>query len=548
MRKTLLIGVLTTVTAAAQLPPPPPRFPEPVPGKPAPFDPNTIREALPLDPIILPGRETPAAPTAPLRPEQAVELALQLQPDVRVARGRLLSAEGSTQVQRSRLLPNIGGTSSYERTSVAGPGNTTIGTGTGTGTGTAPGTPSGNIRTQDRLSNSLGISQLLFDFGHTRDLVREADLRRQAAAALVLVTENDVALLVKERFYTALQTRRLVVVAEGDVANRREQLRLARALYQAGGISPGDVVRAQTTVSNAVFGLNNARRNMETARQDLAQAMGLPPLTPLTLVDVAEPDLPEKDIDRLTASAAERRPDLLVAERNVAASLAGLDAARTTNYPALSTFAGITYSGLTNGVQYPSFNLQLALDFNLYDGGQRAGATKIAEGTLEGDRAELTRTQLAVEREVTGVYMELLTAERNVDAAGAAVDSARQGVRIAFGRYQAALGTLTDVLDTQNQLVAAQTNYANALLQLDLARSRMRHALAAPLEEGYFSQEPGTLQSPGAEFPRGVPLPVAVPSSGPTAAPAAPAEATPNATPGLPAPPPGWTTSPNPRR
>lgn len=53
---------------------------------------------------------------------------------------------------------------------------------------------------------------------------------------------------------------------------------------------------------------------------------------------------------------------------------------------------------------------------------------------------------------------QLITAERNVEAAQRAVDSAREGVRIAVGRYQAAL---------------------------DLARSRLRHSVAEPFGEGY---------------------------------------------------------------
>jgi hypothetical protein len=55
------------------------------------------------------------------------------------------------------------------------------------------------------------------------------------------------------------------------------------------------------------------------------------------------------------------------------------------------------------------------------------------------------------------------------------------------GRYKAALGTVTDVFDAQNAVVSANTNYANSLAKLDLARARLRHALADPFGEGYFA-------------------------------------------------------------
>lgn len=75
-------------------------------------------------------------------------------------------------------------------------------------------------------------------------------------------------------------------------------------------------------------------------------------------------------------------------------------------------------------------------------------------------QADLKRTQLVVERDVSGALAQLITAERNVAAAQAGVDSAREGVRTAQGRYQVALGTLTDVLDAQSSLVTARNNLA----------------------------------------------------------------------------------------
>lgn len=461
------------------LPPPPVLTPETDTGKGRPFDPDATREVAPQPDIQLPvAPAVPATPKGALSVQDAVKLAWQLQPDVRVARASLLQAEGTTQETRSRLLPTLSVQSQYTHRS------TTTDGGIATN-----GLPTTLINTVDTFSNTLGLNQLIFDFGHTRTLVRESDLRQQAAAAKVLQTENDIALTVKEDYFAVTQAERLLKVAQDDLTNRQEQLRLARALYQAGNMSPGDVVRAQTSVSNSVFSLNNARRSLQVARQNLAQILGLPARTELQLSDRGEPDVPNRDMESLSKSAAEKRPDLLVAQKNVDAGIAGVAAAHTTNYPALTGFAGVTYLGATNGVQYPAVTLQLALGFDIYDGGFRDGAVKIAEGVLAASRAELSRTELAVEREVSGEVLELLTAERNVVAAKAAVDSAKEGIRIAKGRYQAALGTLTDVFDTQSALVAAQTNLVNSYTDLSLARARLRHSLAAPFEENYGAGE-----------------------------------------------------------
>lgn len=496
MRNLLAAIMWCALAASAQVPveevtpvpPPPSLVPVPIPGQPAPFNPNQTREARPSPPLQIAPAGSQALEPLVLDLPSAVQMALRQQPDVLTARGQLRQAEGVVVQQRSALLPRLNLRSTFNRSSSPGGSNEGLDSTSLVSAGSGGTVVSSAGRSSDRLSTSLGLSQLLFDFGRTRNLVLQADLDRQAAAAAVLQAENDLALDVKERFYTLILARRRVQVREDDLAHRQDQLRLARALYEAGQLAPGDVVRAQTAVTNSVVSLNRVRQDEELARQDQAQALGLPPLTPLWIRESAEPDLPEKSVEYLMGKALERRPDMLVAQKNVEAGQAALGAAYALNRPALNVFTGITYQGDIDGVQRPTFTAQLQLDFDLYDGGARAGAVTSAEGALEVVQAQWRRTRLQVERDVSGSLAQLITAERNVAAAQAGVDSAREGVRIAQGRYQVALGTLTDVLDAQSSLVTAQDNLANGLSELDLARARLRHALASPFEEGYDVQ------------------------------------------------------------
>lgn len=466
----------------AQLPPPPPRVPQAIPGEPAPFNPNDTREATPMKPlrIELPGQ---SLSEQPLRLSELIQLAWDKQPDVIEARGVLRQREGAVVSQRSALLPTVSVNSTYSHVTTnsgSGGGGTVI-----VGNQVISGGSSGNSSTSDRLFHRIGFNQLLFDFGRTRNLIKQADLLQQASAASLLSTLNDVALNVKESFYNLTLAERLLEVGQDDLANRQQQLALARALYDAGEMAPGDVVRAQSAVTASVVSLNQAQLAVETARQQLLLSLGVSPLTQLQVVDEGEPDLPNKEVTYLLEQAGKKRPDLLAAERTVQARKAGLGAAFALNRPALSTFTGITYQGPLDGRQYPTLTAQLSLSFDLYDGGARAGAVTTAEGALQVAEAQYARTQNQVQGLVAKTLAQLLTAEQNVEAAKSGVESAREGVRIAEGRYRVALGSLTDVLDAQRAFVQARTDLANSLYALDLARARTRHVLASPLEEEF---------------------------------------------------------------
>jgi outer membrane protein TolC len=479
----LLLICIAAPLVAQELPPPPPEVPAAVPGEPPPFDPAGTHEATPMEPFdfMIPGPEQTT-----LTLFEAILLSWNNRPDVLQALGELRLREGNVVSERSALLPTINVRSNYSHVttnSAGGGGGSVI-----VGDQVIAGGGGGSSSTSDRLSHRIGYTQVLNDWGRSRNLIKQADLLRQASAASLLSTKNDAALDVKVQYYIFLQRAGLVLVAEDDLANRQQQLALAKALYEAGEMAPGDVVRAQSAVSASVVSLNQALLAQETARQDLLLSLGLSPLENVGLERFREPDLPNKNLEYLLEKAVQYRPDLLAAKRQVEARQAGVGAAYALNRPELSTFTGITYQGALDGVQFPTLTAQLSLAFDIYDGGARAGAVTSAEGALLVSQANLRRTELEVQRLVTQVLAQLLTAENNVEAAKAGVGSAREGVRIAEGRYRVALGSLTDVLDAQRASVQAQTDLVNSLNSLNIARARARHALAAPLEEDFLNR------------------------------------------------------------
>ena len=335
----VLLGLAVTAALVAmpvvaqELPPPPPDKPTAVPGEAPPFDPNRIHEAQPMPPlhITLPGVDPSASS---LNLFDAILLSWENQPDVLQALGELRVREGAVVSERSALLPTIDLRSSYSHittnTAGGGGGGGTVVVGdqvVGGGNG------GGSSSTTDRLSNRIGYNQVLMDWGRSRNLIKQADLLRQASAAALLSTKNDVALDVKESYYAFTQALGLELVAADDLANRQQQLALAKALYDAGEMAAGDVVRAQSAVTASVVSLNEARLRVETARQTLLLSLGLSPLVELEVESFQEPPLPDTELGYLLSKALEQRPDLLAAQRQVEARKAGVGAAYARGRP-----------------------------------------------------------------------------------------------------------------------------------------------------------------------------------------------------------------------
>lgn len=458
--------------------------PQPSPS-PTPYVPKVQQIDVP-PPIEMPGPtlDVPAAALEPLTAEEAARIALANHTDVVVATSALTAAEGRTQQVRAGLNPRLRLSGSYtdnllQEIHTSRPTTALTGATAGTQAGGAFGGAGGT----DSYSAAATASQLLYDFGYTRSLVRQAENLETAAGANLTRVQSDLVLAVKAAFYNYVQTSRMVDVAEQNLANQREHLEQARGRFQAGIGLPADVTRSETAVSQAIFNLTQARNDAANARVTLALAMGIDPRTPVQAAEGGEPAPDPYAGEVFFNQALDNRPELAQAQATIRAGRAGLDAAHSLNAPALTAALGYSRYGQAN-LSTDQVNLTLGLNFDVIDGGLRAGRVKEAQANLASSEAQLQLTRERVVAEVARAWLTLQTAQQRLAVSEAQVANAQETLRLATGRYNAGLGILLDVLDAQQALVTAETNRVNALTALNLARATLNHAIGHPLAGG----------------------------------------------------------------
>jgi outer membrane protein len=332
---------------------------------------------------------------------------------------------------------------------------------------------------QPGYTASAGLQQLLFDFNHTRDLVRQASQFERAAGANLTRVQQDLALQVKQAFYAYVQAESLVGVNENNVRNRQGHIDLAQARLRAGLGPPIDVVRAQTAQSEAVGTLESARNTASQARVDLALLMGIDPRTPIVAADSDEPEPATTDVNQLSDEAMKQRPEIAQVAAVLRAFEHGVSAASTLNAPALRASAVVVGRGQSLLPRNEFLTLGLGIQWDPFDGGRTAGRVREARASVETARADLNRMQQLVISDVSRAFLDLKTAEQRVTAADAGVANAQEAVRLAEGRYRAGLGLFLDVMDSQSALLAARTSRVNAQSSVDQARAALKRAVGA---------------------------------------------------------------------
>jgi outer membrane protein len=327
------------------------------------------------------------------------------------------------------------------------------------------GVTSGTMQT--RLSPSISLSYILFDFGARSSAKRAAGYNLLAANLAQNRALQAVVLRVEQTYYQLLGARQTIVAGEETLKNVQMSYDVANARRQAGLATLGDVYQAETLLAQSRLQLRKAQGEANKLKGVLSNAVGLPANAKLELAPLeAQPPIKavRATVEDYFNVARANRPDLGAAEARARAAHAAADAASAAGYPSLdlSITGGRVYNNFqSSGYGSSSANGTIGINLRIpvFDGFKTAYSVRQAQAYA--DQLDATRDRIAqqVELDVWQAYFDLDTAEAAIDSAHALLRSAGQAREVAQARYQAGVGNLPDLL-------LAQANEANARMEV----------------------------------------------------------------------------------
>lgn len=84
--------------------------------------------------------------------------------------------------------------------------------------------------------------------------------------------------------------------------------------------------------------------------------------------------------------------------------------------------------------------------------------------------------------DVRTAYLKLQAAEKNIGTTQVAVEHAQDDYKIAQVRYSAGVGTNLDVMDAEEKLTEARTNYYTALYKYNISKASLDKAMGLPID------------------------------------------------------------------
>ena len=389
-----------------------------------------------------------------------IGLALQNNPVTRVSWSQARAAAATYGSVQGSLLPTIVASATASRTqSVPVNGGASI------------------QRTQ--INPAVSLSYLLLDFGGRSGSIDAARQNLFAADLTHNATIQNVVLQVEAAYFTYMANSALLGAERAAIAEAEANLAAAQQRDSVGLATIADVLQARTALSQEQLNFESIQGNLQTARGNLAAAMGIPANVPYELGPLSSA-IPVRAVnvavDSLIEDAIARRPDLAAARAQAASAADQIRVTQSAALPALTlgSTAGRTYSdpaiyaggsyGLTLGISVPIFS-GFSRQYDISAARARADAATA--------QADVLREQITTQ--VFTSYYALQTAGQRVSTADNLLASALQSEQVAAGRYREGVGSIIDLLTAQSALANARAQQVQSRWQWYTALAQLAH-------------------------------------------------------------------------
>jgi NodT family efflux transporter outer membrane factor (OMF) lipoprotein len=383
--------------------------------------------------------------------------------DIQAAKERVIQARSAAKAAGARLLPTIDTSAQAvsERLSLESP----IG-------GIGRSLP--DFKRQGELYDvGIGASWEVDLFGGQRRAAEAAQAEAEAAEALQAGTRISVAAEAADAYFQIRSAQARLQIASARIETETRLLELTRLRRSEGIGTDREVHQAEAILAEAQALVPIIRIELETQLNRLDVLMGAQPGTYANELNqiVSLPDIPAASPD--TSDLLRRRPDVIAAERKLAAATARIGAAKAEYYPKLSLSGLLGYEAIETSHLFRSDTYQplaiAGLRWRIFDFGRIDAEVERADAATREALLVYRQTILRAAEDVENACAILVQTEIRANDLARQTDALTKARDESQAAYRAGLLAFTDVLQTERQLLIAENELPKT--RADVARA-----------------------------------------------------------------------------
>lgn len=322
-------------------------------------------------------------------------------------------------------------------------------------------------------------------FGHTRRGVEASRARFQSAIEsqynIAISTTAEVAKIYTQ--YRVYQHR--ISIAQETIASYIRTVKLVKLQIQAGTATGVDLSRVESEVLSSKAALAPLQAEAKATLAALAVLVGEPPESLFKELSQTSP-IPVLNSKHLSvglpSDLLQRRPDIKVAERNLAAATADVGVARANQFPRFQLLGNLGSDTTIPGAFFQAASLYWSIgpqfSIPIFQGGRLKNALKAQEAARD---IALASYRQAVLQALADVESSLIRYDRErvrKKLIQASYEKLRSAHRLIKLQYQSGQTSLIDVLDVERQLNQLEDQQAQSVGNLTIYLISLYKALS----------------------------------------------------------------------
>ncbi len=405
--------------------------------------------------------EPPAPRTLDLK--EALRLAWKANPTLQVSRLQSLIAGQEVVRARSGLLPQV--KSRVSQTIFDDPLKFSV-----------PGGPMGNFSfpqtNRNFWTSETTVDQLLFDFWGTPSRYQAAVMGKSASLLDTAQTRDNIFLSVAQGYFRTLRAKKMITIAEQEVYDLKQHLKIAQDQYEFGVVTYNDVLQAQVSLADAEQRLIVARTDYIDTRSALNKVLTLPVSAP---TELKEENIVIKPwgLEKATDVALKQRSDLKASGDRISQQEKVVTQTRAQYFPRFSAKGGHTWEQNRILLHDNQWFIILGMTWDIFSGLDTKAQVSQARLKVEQLQEQNKDLNDQVRLDVQNAYLRVKETADRIKTTQTAVTQGEENLRLNEERYKEAVGTATDVIDAETLLTRTRVNYYSALYDHQMAKAQM---------------------------------------------------------------------------
>lgn len=422
-----------------------------------------------LFPVCSVAQSTHSVTENPVSLEEALEIALENNHNIKVARRSVEVSENNATLGNAGFLPSVTASGSYsgsiQNSQLQFPGNTP---------------PDQNVEAarSNTLNGSLNANYVLFDgFGNYYTFQSLQKLEEQAGVQARLEIEGTL-LQVISIYLSAMLEHETVLIAQESVERSVERLQRVQQRYNLGNVTRLQVLTARVDLNSDSVSYVQAQNRFENAKRNLLIELGISPTAEIELGRELEIST-NLQLSELLSNSRSKSASLVLSRINAENAALQLKQNRSGRFPVVSLNGSYSYNrneaeaGQFEFLQTDGFSGGISVSLNLFDGFRQENRIQNAQVALKNNEELLQLTEKSVERDVMNTYENYQTNLFLLNKELLNLETAMLNFKRAEELYALGQLTNTQLREAQLNVSAVQQNIVRLKIQAKLSEVQL---------------------------------------------------------------------------